>query len=372
MLTELTERERDCYEMKEMGRSSREIGETLGISKNAVRKAIARARKKLTIEEGDGVTQAMESMGVGVGQIRGGWLKSKEASIRFDIKEDNSDLDEEAKENIKEIIREAFKEVDRPEPVKAPPWAIDDLLAKYVFADVHMGMHSWAEECGEDYDLELAEEAVQTTAEQLIESTPPAETAIILNLGDWFHTNDSKNMTPMSGHILDVDGRFPKIAIAAVRTIKRAIRKALERHKKVIYVGIPGNHDKDQAHWLTISMMEAFADEPRVEVYWPDDNKNIRYLDWFCYTHGKVMLAAHHGDRAPFNRLALAMADNFSEQWGKTYVVLRSHRAIAAKDSYAAKSAYSSRRGATASVYHKERGEIMTNYANLYQGRLAR
>jgi hypothetical protein len=42
---------------------------------------------------------------------------------------------------------------------------------------------------------------------------PGAESARIAdrNLGDWYHANDQRNVTPKSKHQLDVDGRWFKV-----------------------------------------------------------------------------------------------------------------------------------------------------------------
>ena len=390
----LTDKEKFCYEHYEQGYSLQQIADLIpgGSTRSKVRDGIRKARKKMNVSQSTGLSDILDEIGIDASHVVGGWIKTDGASIRFDTKSDNSDLDDTGKENIRDIIREVFNgEIAPMEPVKEPTYTDSDLLSKYTIADLHMGMHSWVAETGENYNLKEAERLLKESMDHLLASTPNSETGIILNLGDWFHTNDSKNMTPMSGHILDVDGRFAKIASTAVSTVKYIVERALQKHKKVIYVGIPGNHDRDQAFWLTIVVKEAFRNDPRVEVYFPDETNNVKFIDYFAYQHGKVMLTAHHGDRVNPERLALAIADMFSEMWGKTYwrfldtghihhmtekevggILFRSYRTIAAKDSYSAKSAYTSRRSLVAHTYHKERGEILSNNVHIFQGNVAR
>ncbi len=187
----------------------------------------------------------------------------------------------------------------------------------------------------------------------------------------------------MDGNILDMDTRFSKIALVVVRAIRRVIELAAAKHTKVIYTGVPGNHDKDQAHWLTIALMEAYREQDNIEVIYTGSR-------WFVHQHGLNMIAAHHGDRVNFNRLVLAMADNHSKIWGDTYwrfldtghvhhqkeheiggVLCRSYRTIASKDEHAHGGGYTSKRSLTAQTLHKTRGEISVNNIHLMDGQIA-
>lgn len=377
----ITELEQNVYDMKtNEGLSYREIGSKLGKSKNAVGKAYRRAVKKIDLNDSPGVVRTAEDMGMNVNHLAHGWMKTDDGSFFFKAPK----FDELDQETVEEIIKGVFKfDIPRVPKINRGNDQLDgDLLTKYVLADVHVGMFAWAEEVGDDYDLKKAESLINETMDNLVDSTPKSKTAIILNLGDYFHANDQKNMTPGSGHILDMDSRFPKIATVGIRGIRYCIERALEKHEKVIYAAIPGNHDPDQTHWLTLTMMEAFRDNPRVEVRW-----NPRA--WFQYTHGKNLLVAHHGDRTNFNRLAMAVPEHFAEEWGKTYwrfldtghihhqkehelggLLLRSYRTIAAKDAYAYKSAYVAKRSLVAHTYHKTRGEITANSVHLFKGEI--
>ena len=377
----LSDDERQALKLYDSGMSHRDIMAEMSLaSRHVARHMIDRAKKKVSLDSmNPGISTAMGELGVDLSNLRGGWLKNKTASLRFDVPRDQM----KEQETIVEIMIEAFQDrLEKVPPTQAPWGTSKDLLTKYVLADLHMGMFSYAEETGEDYDLKIAEDLLTSSISQLLESTPNSETAMILNLGDVFHANDHKGMTPYSGNILDMDTRFAKIAVATVRAIRYCIETALQKHGKVIFGSIPGNHDVDQSHWLAIALMCAYENEPRVEILWSPSH-------WLKYRHGRNLIVAHHGDRVNFNRLVLAMAEKFSEEWGQTYwrfldtghvhhereqeiggALCRSYRTLAAKDAHADQSAYTSKRSLTAQTLHKEYGEIIVNNVNLYKGNL--
>lgn len=326
-------------------------------------------------EESPGAAEAIRDMGLDPAHVRGGWLKTKEASIQFRL----PDAEADPLADYAELVREAFADLPRETPTPAPV-ADADLLTKYVIADLHLGMHAWAQEAGEDYDIGIAERSLLTATRALVDRSPASGTGLILNLGDTFHANDAKNMTPGSGHILDVDSRFARIAMASIRAIKAAINAALAKHERVVYACVAGNHDPDQSHWLTLALMEAYADEPRVSVEWCPGKL-------WAMQHGRNLIAAHHGDRVKPDRLAMFLADQHAEKWGATYwrfldtghihhesskdiggVLWRSYRTLAARDAYAAGHAYTGRRSMAAHVLHREFGEIETRHVHLFRG----
>lgn len=378
---ELSDKEKEALYLKEeMGMTNRQIANRQGVHVRTVEKRISKARKKLQFAESNGVLQTAKRMGVDTSILRHGWLKTDEGSFFFGLDKDQLAFQPD---EFADIIKEVFEnEIERPKSIGPRIHTNDDLLTKYVLADMHIGMFAWAEESGEDYDLEIAEETLLNSIDMIIESTPNSETAVLLNLGDFFHSNDAKGITPLSGHILDMDTRFAKIASVGIKAIRYALEKMAEKHKYVEYVSVPGNHDPDQSVWLTLALIEAYRDHPQIKVHW---NPGF----FFVKQHGMNMLAAHHGDRTNFQRLALYMADRYPEIWGQTYwrfldtghihhqreqeiggVLVRSYRTLAAKDAYASKGAYSARRSMTAQTYHKTRGEILTNNIHLFNGKV--
>lgn len=372
----LTQIQDENWRMWSEGFSTKEIAESRGTASSTVAKTRKAIHNKLSLLDSPGIIRVSREMGIDTEKVKHGWMKTDEGSFFFGVPRE--DLDEK---DFASIIKDAFEEeVKRPPLILQMKETNDDLLSKYVLADLHLGMYAWAEECGEDYDSDIAEELMKRSIDQLAQSVPNSETALVVNLGDFFHANDAKGMTPFSGHILDMDTRFARIASTGVRVIRYVIETLAEKHAKVKYVAVPGNHDPDQSVWLTLALMEAYRDQPNVEIVW---NPGFFYAT----QHGNNMIAAHHGDRTNFQRLVLAMSENYAKMWGDTYwrfldtghvhhqreqdiggVLCRSYRTLAAKDAFHAKGGYSSKRSITAQTYHKTDGEILVNNVHIMKG----
>jgi hypothetical protein len=97
------------------------------------------------------------------------------------------------------------------DPVPRPGKTDDELLCVYPMGDPHVGMFAWAEETGgDDFDLKIAEENMVTAVDTLVAGAPPASRALIIDLGDFFHGDNSENRTARSGNSLDIDTRWAK------------------------------------------------------------------------------------------------------------------------------------------------------------------
>lgn len=249
-----------------------------------------------------------------------------------------------------------------------------DLLTLYPTADVHLGMRAWARETGEPYDLAIAKETLLSAMRNLITCAPASETAVMLDLGDYLHTNDQTNVTPAHRNQLDVDGRFPKIAKEAVKIRRELIELALQKHDKVIYRGLPGNHDPEAQQMISIALSMFFENNPKVTI---DSDPS----DFWFYHHGSVMLAGNHGHKLKPFELPGVMASYRPAVWGATKWrhAFSGHihqersgekhgarwetlRTVAAKDAYAHQRGYSSDRELTAITYSATRGPCMRQY----------
>ena len=108
-----------------------------------------------------------------------------------------------------ESIKEAFANVEKyPELPPAPEYVDSDLLTVYNIGDQHHGMLSWSRETGHDYDLKISEEILLDAMGRLVASAPASGTAIILNLGDFFHSDSRSNRTEKSNNAPSTTSRF--------------------------------------------------------------------------------------------------------------------------------------------------------------------
>jgi hypothetical protein len=194
--------------------------------------------------------------------------------------------------------------------VPPPKETYADLCNYYPIVDPHLGALSYGKETGESNDLKIGVDRVQGTLQRLVGWSPPAETAVIVNTGDFFHADDQRNATPASGHQLDVDGRDQKVKWAGVNMLRTTIDFALQRHKRVIVKNLKGNHDPESAKWLNISLGLFYCNEPRVEID-PADANN----DHFFHLFGVNYVGATHGHTMKPDRMYVMMAEDNPEYW---------------------------------------------------------
>jgi UDP-2,3-diacylglucosamine pyrophosphatase LpxH len=156
----------------------------------------------------------------------------------------------------------------------------------------------------------------------------------------------------------------------AVKVMRQCIESALEKHKRVHVINLPGNHDETGALWMSIALGNVYEREPRVTIE--------RSPSLFAYDRwGKVLLGAHHGHACRVEKLAGVMACDRAQEWGETThrhwlighihheskrefsgVTVESFNTLAAKDAYAANGGWRSGRSMQALVFHKEHGEV--------------
>lgn len=277
---------------------------------------------------------------------------------------------QEVTEDALERIRAAFEGMEPAEPVAAPEAVLADLCTVYPIADAHLGLRAWSKETGSDYDTNIAAERVGNWMAQCVASSPPSETAIILDIGDWTHANDDTNQTPRSKHVLDVDTRMFRTLDVGIATLGGTVESALTKHRTVHVVILPGNHDATIYLAVMFALAERYRNEPRVVVH-------KKPGEFFLHEFGRVMIAAHHGDKAKADRLVHFVADEFAEAWGRTKhrFLFTGHlhhhksqdiggmkweqlRAVTERDAYAISHAYSARAQLQAITYHADRGEI--------------
>jgi len=271
-------------------------------------------------------------------------------------------------------LEASFKAMAESLPVLAPRKASGtwraDLLTVYPMGDPHIGMYSWQDETGDNWDLTIAERIHCGAMAELVNAAPATETAIVLNLGDALHYDSMAAVTPRSGHNLDADGRYAKMVSVTIKVMRQCIESALGKHKAVHVINLPGNHDETGALWLSIALSHIYEREPRVTV---DTNPSVfSYYRW-----GKVLIGAHHGHACKPDKLAGVMACDRAKDWGETLhrhwlighihheskkevggVTVESFNTLAAKDAYATNGGWRSNRSMQAIVYHREHGEV--------------
>lgn len=279
-------------------------------------------------------------------------------------------LDKERQEQmLREMIAGFADKIIRVKPVSGPKKSASDLMAFYPIGDHHMGMLSWHEETGTDYDLAIAERLLIGAVEHLVGVVMPCDTAVMAFLGDLLHYDSFESVTPANRNQLDSDTRYPKMVRSAVRVIRHAVATALDRHRNVKLIFEPGNHDPASTVWLTELFAALYENEPRVTV-----DTSPRHFHYVSF--GKSLIGTHHGHTLKMDKLPLRMATDQPEAWGSSKYrywwtghihhdttkdidgcKVESVRVLAPVDAWAAKQ-YSSMRDMKAVAYHKEFGEV--------------
>lgn len=202
-------------------------------------------------------------------------------------------------------------EIEPVRRVDSPPSGDDSLLCVYPMGDPHIGMYAWVEECGESFDLAIAEANLCASVDRLVETAPPSERALIVNLGDFFHSDSSANRTARSNHALDVDTRWAKVLRTGVEVMCRTIDRALEKHARVTVDNVIGNHDDHSSQMLSICLAQRYRDNDRVEIV--TSPSKFHY-----HRFGDVLIGTTHGDTCRPNQLESIMAHDRADDWGAT------------------------------------------------------
>lgn len=267
-------------------------------------------------------------------------------------------------------IKAMGEKIPREKPRPAPKHTDASLLNCYVVTDYHLGMLSWGEETGEDWDTDIAERMLVDWFAAAIAQSPDARTGVLAQLGDMLHWDGMDAVTPASKHLLDADTRFQRLVRVAIRVIRRVIGMLLAKHERVVVLMAEGNHDPASSIWLREWLAASYEDEPRVVVDTSAD-------PYYCVEHGATALFFHHGHKRRPKDIDTVFASKFREVFGRTkyayahmghlhhvdiketnLMLVEQHQTLAAKDAYASRGGWMSDRSAQVITYHDRFGEV--------------
>lgn len=295
------------------------------------------------------------------GAVKLRWIKTRE--------------DHETQQEVLERILRDFGDYagPRPDPIQRPADVDDNLLAIYPMGDPHLGMLAWGDETGESWDLAKGEAIIRDSFDVLVMRGARARRALIVNLGDFYHSDNAGNRTARAGHVLDVDGRWPKILSVGVRAMVHAIDRCLEHHDSVAVENVIGNHDDHSAVMLSVTLDAYYRDEPRVTIAM--EPRAHRY-----HRFGRCLIGLTHGHTGKLGSLGAVMATDRPRDWGETVhrlwltghrhttqrheqpgCVVEVFRTLAPSDAWARAEGYRSGRDMSRIVMHREYGEIARN-----------
>jgi hypothetical protein len=265
----------------------------------------------------------------------------------------------------------------KPMVYNRPSSVEEDLLVVYPMGDPHIGMYAEEDISGDNSNLEIACSDLRKATQYLVERSPNAKTAIILNLGDFFHSDNSSNRTARAGNALDVDGMWSNILKTGIDLMCELVTSALGKHENVIVKNIIGNHDDHSSIFIGLALNKYFRNEPRVSV----DLSACKY--WY-YQFGSVLIGSTHGDTAKPTKLPEIMAADKPKEWGSSHYrywytghihsrnviefsgcVWESFRTLSTGDSWHHGAGYRSGREMCSILLHKDFGEVGRNTASI-------
>lgn len=302
--TPLTETEREVLAVIEASSSIAEAARTLDKGRSYVSSVRTKARQLERMDPA--LIGAMNQIGATEPDAIGhAWIKTKdpETGNGVSVFLRAPKLPERQPEDITEAIAAGLRRFTAKAPkIHAPRRVLEDQCVIYPRPDFHIGMRSWGRETGADWDLDRAIQELGDAASWLASSAPPAHTGVVLGLGDYYHADDSRDVTPSSGHKLDVDGRYAKVLEAGAWLEIAKVKLALERHQEVIYRCLPGNHDPHASRALALAVKMFFHGHDRITV---DDSPSLRwYWSW-----GRCLFGAGHGHTFKGKDVPMMMAN---------------------------------------------------------------
>lgn len=294
------------------------------------------------------------------GNIERQWIKTKTN------KEFLSDL-------MEEITDGFVSELPRCKPFPPIATVNSDICNLFPVFDAHFGMLAWDEECGENYDLKIAEDLFTRWFQKAVVMCPVGHTAILLLGGDLFHWDGLEAVTPTHRNILDPDSRFAKVVRTVIRVIRRIVELLLRSHKEVQIIVIEGNHDPASSIQLREWLLAFYESVNNVIV---DTTLDL----YSAFEWGLTSMFFHHGHKkGPKDDKSTAMtfAAKFRELFGRTkysyahtgdkhhhwliensLMTIEQHPTLAAKDAFATRGGWMSNRSASVISYSKKYGEV--------------
>lgn len=256
------------------------------------------------------ISNACDSAGVDIKDVKHGWLKSDKASLAFTNKEYQTKESQEFN-ILKDLILEEVKSYSpKYEKIKYAKSDESHLLVLDP-ADVHVGKLCRSFETGEDYNQQIAVKRVKEGVNGILNKAKGFDIDLIaLIIGnDILHTDSPRRMTT-SGTPQDTDGMWYDNFLTAKRLYIDLIEQLMQV-SPVLVVYNPSNHDYTHGFFLA-QLIEAHFRNSKDVVFKVD----LSHRKSFGYYNN--LIGTTHGDGAKESNLPLLLAQENAESWAKT------------------------------------------------------
>lgn len=313
--TDILKQQAECLRLHKAGNSQMAIAKELGLSRDQVRARITGAKKLESLDP----ALAERLLGQGLTNFAGlhsGWLMGKDgtgsgSSLYFMLGPDQEKI------SFADALVEVLSDIPKLDPVVLVQSTENaehvkrskDYATWVALADLHVGGDYGALDIENDFTYAI---------DDLVSRLPPAEHAVLFELGDILEANDHKGLTPQSGNLLDVRREdHLKNTMTAVRLMRHAIRRLLETHQTVEVHLLKGNHDPTAYIAVMLSLEAHFENNPRVNIVVSD--AEYRTVMW-----GECAAFPNHGDKLNWGQLKDVWTDMFADAWAEA----KAHRLI--------------------------------------------
>lgn len=350
------------------GQTREQAAAAMGLSFSAIKRRLRGAARAQMLDpelrtrlEGRGITD--------FSGLHSGWLIEKDEngggqSLYFYLGPDQERID------FAEAMRDALFNVDPLPPIPPAKMRGNDLCNIIGLADLHVGRNYGSRQIYDD---------AAAAIDDIVSRLPPAEKAILVELGDLLDANDHKGVTPSSGNPCDVI-RHDHLGNTqqAIRIMRRAIDRLAESHAEVEVHLLRGNHDESAYIAVMLALEAAYSASEQIRVVVTD--QDYRVIPW-----GACALFPHHGDRAKWAALKDIWADQFPDAWAKAKrhraiwtahlhhnkaqdmvgVECKHFRTVARRQQWEKESGYFSRGTLSAETWHKSLGFVTGTYSHI-------
>jgi hypothetical protein len=372
----VNDRERAVIELLD-SKSYREIAAELSISKSTVGDIASRVKRRAA-KQGYSPEHDMTRPCPSTHYVKGtSTLYNEQGEQVLQWVKTTADQDR-LTEMAQEMAAAACESVTPIKPSKRKTPAIDaDRLTVYPIGDAHVGLYAWNEDAEEDWNCDIVEQVMLDSFGEVLAGSSDTEQCLLINLGDWFHTDTPENQTRRSGHALDVDTRWSRVVQVGVRLMRSLIDACLTKHEQVRVINEIGNHDDQSAVMLSAVLAAVYEREPRVEI---DQSPDVFHWHEF----GQNLIGVHHGHKCKPDQLYRVMAEDQREACGRcvhrywytghihhqrTVDVggqqIESFRTIIPRDNYAHSNGYRGQRSICSITLDRERGECARKVVNI-------